>query len=46
MNEQLVQPLEYFLDGDLATVAIQYSHLPSPLAFLAEDRPPGTAAAP
>ncbi len=36
VNEQLVQPLEYFYDGDIATVGIQYSHLPSPIAFLAE----------
>jgi uncharacterized membrane protein len=36
INEQIVQPLEYFHDGDVATVAVQYSHLPSPLAFLAE----------
>lgn len=36
VNEQLVQPLEYFYDGDIATVAVQYSHLPSPLAFLSE----------
>ncbi|KRF20564.1 hypothetical protein ASG90_18475 [Nocardioides sp. Soil797] len=36
INEQIVQPMEYFLEGDIATVAVQYSHLPSPLAFLAE----------
>src|SRR5690606_16749791 len=26
VNEQLVQPLEYFHDGSIATVALQYSH--------------------
>ncbi|MGN0065322.1 MAG: alpha/beta-hydrolase family protein [Nocardioides sp.] len=36
INEQIVQPLEYFHGGDVATVAVQYSHLPSPLAFLSE----------
>lgn len=36
INEQIVQPVEYFHSGDAATVAVQYSHLPSPLAFLAE----------
>lgn len=44
INEQLVQPLEYFHAGDIATVAIQYSHLPSPLAFLAEQEAAGTTA--
>ena len=36
INEQIVQPVEYFFGGDTATVAVQYSHLPSPLAFMAE----------
>jgi len=36
INEQIVQPLEYFHDGDIATVTVQYSHLPSPLAFVSE----------
>ena len=36
VNEQIVQPVEYFHDGNTATVAVQYSHLPSPMAFLAE----------
>lgn len=36
INEQIVQPLEYFHAGDVATVSMQYSHLPSPLAFLTE----------
>jgi len=36
VNEQIVQPVEYLFGGDTATVAVQYSHLPSPLAFLAE----------
>ncbi|WP_370617907.1 alpha/beta-hydrolase family protein [Mumia qirimensis] len=36
MNEQLFVPLEYFHDGDSAVVGIQYSHLPSPVAFLME----------
>ncbi len=38
MNEQLVQPLEYFFDGNVATVGMQYSHLPSPFAFQMERR--------
>ena len=36
INEQIVQPLEYFHRGDIATVTVQYSHLPSPLAFISE----------
>lgn len=36
VNEQMVQPLEHLVHGDVATVSMQYSHLPSPLAFLAE----------
>lgn len=36
INEQIVEPLEYMFSGDVATVAMQYSHLPSPLAFLTE----------
>lgn len=36
MNEQLFQPVEYFFGGDTAVVGVQYSHLPSPLAFLSE----------
>jgi len=36
INEQIVQPVEYFHDGDIATVTVQYSHLPSPLAFVSE----------
>lgn len=36
VNEQIVQPVEYLHGGDVATVAVQYSHLPSPLAFLTE----------
>lgn len=36
VNEQIVQPVEYFSAGDTATVAMQYSHLPSPIAFLSE----------
>ena len=36
VNEQVVRPLEHLLSGDLATVATQYSHMPSPLAFVAE----------
>ncbi len=41
VNEQIVQPVEYLNAGDTATVAVQYSHLPSPLAFLAEERAAG-----
>lgn len=44
VNEQLVQPLEYFHDGSIATVALQYSHLPSPLAFLSEQEAAGATA--
>ncbi|MDZ5662038.1 alpha/beta-hydrolase family protein [Nocardioides sp. S-58] len=44
INEQLVQPLEYFHDGDVATVTVQYSHLPSPLAFLSESAAAGDTA--
>lgn len=36
VNEQTVQPLEYMYAGNVATVSMQYSHLPSPLAFLTE----------
>lgn len=36
VNEQIVSPPEYLLDGDIATVAVQYSHLPSPMAYLGE----------
>ena len=36
VNEQIVQPVEYLHGGDVATVSMQYSHLPSPLAFLTE----------
>ena len=35
-NEQNIQPVEYLLGGDTATVSMQYSHLPSPMAFLSE----------
>lgn len=35
-NEKNIQPVEYLLGGDTATVGMQYSHLPSPLAFLSE----------
>ena len=45
INEQIVQPVEYFHDGDVATVAVQYSHLPSPLAFLAESHAAGDTGA-
>ncbi|MDP3969634.1 MAG: alpha/beta-hydrolase family protein [Nocardioides sp.] len=36
VNERIVRPLERLAGGDVATVAMQYSHLPSPLAFLGE----------
>ncbi len=36
VNEQIVQPVEYFHAGDVATVSVQYSHLPSPIAYLSE----------
>lgn len=45
INEQIVQPVEYFHAGDVATVAVQYSHLPSPLAFLAEETAAGETGA-
>ena len=41
VNEQIVQPVEYLHAGDTATVSIQYSHMPSPLAFLAEGEAAG-----
>lgn len=44
INEQLVQPLEYFHAGDIATVTVQYSHLPSPLAFISESAAAGDTA--
>ncbi|WP_114422266.1 alpha/beta-hydrolase family protein [Nocardioides houyundeii] len=44
INEQLVQPVEYFHDGDVAVVTVQYSHLPSPLAFLSESAAAGDTA--
>lgn len=44
INEQLVQPLEYFYGGDVATVTVQYSHLPSPLAFISESAAAGDTA--
>lgn len=45
INEQIVQPLEYFYSGDIATVSLQYSHLPSPLAFVSESAAAGETAA-
>lgn len=45
VNEQIVQPVEYLLAGDVATVAVQYSHLPSPLAFLSEGEAAATTGA-
>ncbi|QCX28920.1 alpha/beta-hydrolase family protein [Nocardioides jishulii] len=45
VNEQIVQPLEYLYGGDVATVSVQYSHLPSPLAFLTESHAAGDAGA-
>ncbi|WP_162799224.1 alpha/beta-hydrolase family protein [Nocardioides sp. 616] len=44
INEQLVQPVEYFHDGDVAVVTVQYSHLPSPLAFVSESAAAGDTA--
>ena len=44
INEQIVQPMEYFHGGDIATVTVQYSHLPSPLAFLSEAAAAGDTA--
>lgn len=44
INEQLVQSLEFFHDGDIATVTVQYSHLPSPLAFISESAAAGDTA--
>jgi uncharacterized membrane protein len=32
-----VSPLEYLHHGDIASVAVQYSYLPSPLALIADD---------
>jgi len=36
VDEQIVQPIEYFYGGDTAVVGVQYSHLPSHLGFLTE----------
>lgn len=44
VNEQIVQPIEYFTAGDAATVAVQYSHLPSPVAYLSEQEAAVTSA--
>ncbi|WP_051111347.1 alpha/beta hydrolase [Rhodococcus rhodnii] len=41
INENLAQALEYTTAGDSAIASMQYSYLPSPLAFLADrDSPP------
>lgn len=34
VDEKSIRPLEYILNGDVATVAIQYSYLPSWISFL------------
>lgn len=36
VNERNVAPVEYMLDGDTATLALQYSHLPSALSMFTE----------
>jgi uncharacterized membrane protein len=41
VNEQVVAPPEYLLGGSTATVAVQYSHLPSPMAYVAEHESAG-----
>jgi len=37
VDEASIDPLEYLHRGDIASVAAQYSYLPSPLALLAEE---------
>lgn len=36
INQATVDSLEYMYNGDVATVAMQYSYLPSPLSFLTD----------
>ncbi|MFY0408047.1 alpha/beta-hydrolase family protein [Solicola sp. PLA-1-18] len=45
VNEQIVAPVEHLLGGDVATVSVQYSHLPSPLAYVAEGEAAGDTGA-
>ncbi len=44
VNERNVAPVEYMLDGDVATLALQYSHLPSALSMFTEQGVATTAA--
>jgi uncharacterized membrane protein len=37
VNAQAVDPLEYMYAGDSAIVSMQYSYLPSPISFLADE---------
>ena len=39
LNPAMIDPLEYMYDGDTATVAIQYSFLPSWISFLVDKAP-------
>ncbi|MFI6937762.1 alpha/beta hydrolase [Streptomyces sp. NPDC050418] len=43
VNADVVEPLEYLHDGDTATVAVQYSYLPSWVSFLVDKERAGQA---
>ncbi len=43
VNEVAVEALEYLWHGDVATASMQYSYLPSPVAFLADRHTPPDA---
>ncbi|MER7175757.1 alpha/beta hydrolase [Streptomyces mesophilus] len=43
VNADIVEPLEYMHDGDTATVAVQYSYLPSWVSFLVDKERAGQA---
>lgn len=44
VNEIAAETLEYMWDGDTAIAAVQYSYLPSPVAFVADRTTPPEAA--
>ncbi len=43
VNENVARPLEYLYDGNSAIASMQYSFLPSPMAFLADRQTPQDA---
>ncbi|MEW2015392.1 alpha/beta-hydrolase family protein [Rhodococcus sp. NPDC076796] len=43
VNESVARPLEYLYDGNSAIASMQYSFLPSPMAFLADRQTPQDA---